>query len=618
MGVQGRLMTQKRKFSIFLENNLAPHAREAAYVYENPKDIISITDPGQVELGLSLMEKALSDGCHVAGWISYEAGLCLEKKLNSLVPAKLEVPLIYMGIFESRAILDTQSAEHYWQRESEKLGYNLSNLKLSQSREEYRDAFNKIQQYLSAGDIYQVNYTLKACFDFEGSARALYSALRNAQAVEFAAFMESEDLSVLSLSPELFVKKDGDLLVAKPMKGTGRRGRFSEEDECLAATLYNSEKDRAENLMIVDLLRNDLSKIAEPGSVEVSKLYEIEKYKTLFTMTSTINARAGQDISPTKLVRSIFPCGSVTGAPKIRAQQIINELEPHQRAIYTGAIGYFKPSGDMCLNVPIRTLTLDKKGKGELGIGGAIVADSVSEHEYDECLLKAEFLTKAHPRFDLIESIGWSKSSGFDQLGDHLDRLEKSADYFSFNFDRETSTRQLQEHAKYLDVGEEDRIKVRLLLSKTGSVSITSELVPKLDIANIQTIVISAKSVDRHEPEYFHKTTLRSLYDTELQAKRLETGCFDVVFTNDKGEITEGSFTNIFVKKDGILCTPKRKSGLLNGIYRERLLNDPDVKAREETLFVRDLYDAEQIFLCNSVRGLIEVELVKSDSNSSI
>lgn len=605
-------MKKQTKFSIFLENNLATQTREAAYIYENPKEIISVNDPNLIYAGLAKIESALSKGCHVAGWISYEAGFCLEKKLRSLLPKTLKVPLIYMGVFENRRTLDTQSANHYWQGEAGKMGFCLSNLKLSQSRERYEQAFGKIQEYLKAGDIYQVNYTQKADFDFEGSAKALYATLRNAQAVEFAAFIESEELNILSLSPELFIRKEGEHLVAKPMKGTGKRGRFLSEDQDFSEALYNSEKDRAENLMIVDLLRNDLSKLAKKGSIEVSKLYEIEKYKTLFTMTSTINARVEKELPPTKLLQAIFPCGSVTGAPKIRAQQIINEVETQQRGIYTGAIGYFTPSGDMCLSVPIRTVTIDKNGKGELGIGGAIVADSKAHQEYDECLLKAEFLTKTHPNFDLIESIGWSQTGGFSHLDDHLDRLDKSAHYFSYAFDRQDVVNQLQDHTKYLHVKDGERIKIRLLLSKTGSLSITSETIAEGDKSVKPKITVSTKSVDSRDPLYFHKTTRRDLYQRELQKAQGNTGCFDVIFTNEKGDLTEGSFTNIFIKQGDILYTPERGAGLLNGIYRKKILDDPEIETCEKTISLSDLYEAEKIFLCNSVRGLIEVDLFKS------
>ncbi len=603
-------MTKKATFSVFLENNRNPYAREAAYIYQDPVKIINVTEPDKIDLGLEQIEQAMAEDHHVAGWISYEAGLCFEEKLKPLLPTDLSVPLIYMGVFEKRKVLDSRDAEHHWHNEAEKLGYALSNLKLSQSREKYRKAFDKIQGYLSAGDIYQVNYTQKATFDFEGSSTALYAALRNAQAVEFAAFIESDDLNVLSLSPELFVRKEGDVLTARPMKGTGRRGRFEEEDKLCSSELYQSEKDRAENLMIVDLLRNDLSKLAQRGTVEVLKLYEVEKYRTLFTMTSTVRARADEGLAPTKLVRSIFPCGSVTGAPKIRAQQIISELEEGQRGIYTGAIGYFAPSGDMCLSVPIRTLTIDSDGKGELGIGGGIVADSKAEKEYDECLLKAEFLTKSYPRFDLIESLGWSKVGGFDRLDGHLDRLESSAAYFSFKYDRDDIRGQLKEHASHLLYEDHERVKVRLLLSKTGAVSISSEVLPNVDPDVLPKIAVSSKAIDSSDPMYFHKTTRRDLYETELHKYRQEHGCIDVIFTNERGEVTEGSYTNIFIQKDGLYFTPKRTCGLLAGIYREYMLRDSEVSTQEVVLSIRDLQEADHIFLCNSVRGLFEVELI--------
>ncbi|MDG1437655.1 MAG: aminodeoxychorismate synthase component I, partial [Emcibacteraceae bacterium] len=377
------------KFSVFLENNRDDKNHQAAFRYKNPIEMIVAKTADELFHAMDHIKKCMSEGFHVAGWMSYEAGLCFESKLRPLLPDELDAPLLTMGVFKTREVLGFQDAEHYWKEKSERSGFKLSNLSLSESREQYSEKFNKIQNYLTEGDIYQVNYTLKAKFDFDGSSAAFFASLRKAQQVEYAAFIESDELTILSLSPELFVKKNGNVLKAKPMKGTGKRGRSIEEDQELRQALYNSPKDRAENLMIVDLLRNDLSKSALAGTVQVPKLFEVEKYKTLFTMTSTVNAEIGDAIHACDVMTSIFPCGSVTGAPKIRAQEVIEELESHQRGVYTGAIGYFTPDGDMCFSVPIRTLTIDKDGRGELGLGGAIVADSQAESEYDECLLKA-------------------------------------------------------------------------------------------------------------------------------------------------------------------------------------------------------------------------------------
>lgn len=602
-------MATKATLSLFLENNRTSSGRDAAFVYDNPIRIISVTEPDDLKNGIALIKRALDDGYHVAGWISYEAGLCLEDKLRPLAPENPEVPLIHMGIYETRKILDARSVDQYWQGYKDSSAYELSNLHLSQDRESYERSFKRIQDYLKAGDIYQVNYTQKAFFDFKGSTRALYAALRGAQAVEYAAYIESDVLTVLSLSPELFIKKDDQKLTAKPMKGTCRRGRTSAEDQIFADTLYNSDKERAENLMIVDLLRNDLSKLAERGSVSVKRLYEVEKYRTLFTMTSTIEAEVSKEKSAVDVMTSIFPCGSVTGAPKIRAQEIIHELEGVERGIYTGAIGYFTPDGDMCFSVPIRTATIDQLGRGELGIGGAIVADSQASSEYAECLLKAEFLTKEYPAFDLIESLLWTADGGFRSLDRHLERLEKSAEYFSFVFDPIAAQSMLEQHVKYIS---DKMCKVRLLLSKRGTISITSEKIEQSGDDTEKVVVISNVTTNSSDPIYFHKTTFRDLYTDEFKKYKAERECFEVLFTNERGELTEGSFTNILIEKDGVYYTPPTECGLLRGIYRQKLLEGDALTVKEKVIYPNDLKDADQLYLCNSVRGLVPVHLVEN------
>jgi len=473
----------------------------------------------------------------------------------------LDQPLLKMGVFKGREIISSEGANQHWRAYDTPNSYKLGDIRLNQSFEHYKKSFSAIQDYLKAGDIYQVNYTMKAQFDFSGSTKALYAALRNAQQVEYGAFIESDDLTILSLSPELFIRKAGESLTAKPMKGTGERGRFKSEDDAFKDALYNSEKDRAENLMIVDLLRNDLSKKASKGSVSVSQLFEVEKYKTLFTMTSTIEAQIDPSHSPLDVMTSIFPCGSITGAPKIRAQEIIDELEDHQRGIYTGAIGYFTPQGDMCFSVPIRTMTIYKVGKGELGLGGAIVADSNAEDEYNECLLKASFVTNDHPCFDLIESFKYSLAAGYPFLEKHLERLGRSAKYYLFNINIDDVRAELLEHAELLNCNENEF------------------------------------------------TTERKFYQSELAKYRKLTNCFDVIFLNEKKEVTEGSFTNIFIKKDGLYYTPPIECGLLPGIYRDYLLDDENFKTIEKKLMVSDLKSADEVYLCNSVRGLQRVNI---------
>jgi para-aminobenzoate synthetase / 4-amino-4-deoxychorismate lyase len=599
-------MSGQSKLSIFLENNRTHSAREAAYIYNEPVEIISVKNPEGIESGFKRIEDALGRGLHVAGFISYEAGLCLEGRLKGLLAEKLDYPLIHMGVYKEREVISAQDADHYWRGFENTSGYALSDIKLSLSRDDYEKAFERIQDYQKAGDIYQVNFTQKASFDFEGSARSFYASLRNAQAVEYAAYIESDAFRVLSLSPELFVKKVGDKITVKPMKGTCKRGGSLSEDHIYKEELRGSEKEKAENLMIVDLMRNDLSRLARKGCVNVRKLFDVEKYKTFFTMTSTVEATAADDVSALDVMTSIFPCGSVTGAPKIRAQEIIAELENRERGIYTGAIGYFTPSGDMCFSVPIRTITIDNAGNGELGIGSGIVADSEAQNEYDECLLKAEFVTKDHPRFDLIESLGWSAGEGFKFMDRHLDRLESSADYFDFSFDRDDAAKQLNDHAKIIEGDTDQKYKLRLLLSKKGDVTITSEAIETTEAGKV---VISDKPVDSAHAFLFHKTTERSFFSREFNKYQIEPGLIDVLFLNERGELTEGSYTNLFIKKGDTLYTPPLECGLLGGIFRQCLLDDETFKTEEKILYPEDLKSADQIYLCNSVRGIIPAQL---------
>ena len=602
-------MANKAKLSLFLENNRISSAREAAFVYDNPIEVISVNKADDLENGFANIKEALDRGYHVAGWISYEAGLCLEDKLRPLAQMISKVPLIHMGVYKNRKVLDAQSANNYWGEYKNTSSYELSNVRLSQDKERYERSFNRIQEYLKAGDVYQVNYTQKAFFDFKGATKSLYAALRGAQAVEYAAYIESDVLTVLSLSPELFIKKEAQRLVVKPMKGTCRRGRTNDEDQKFSDALYYSDKERAENLMIVDLLRNDLSKFAKRGSVDVKRLYEVEKYRTLFTMTSTIKAELGKEKSAVDVMTSVFPCGSVTGAPKIRAQEIIHELEGEERGIYTGAIGYFTPDGDMCFNVPIRTVTIDPLGKGELGIGGAIVADSEVSSEYEESLLKAEFLTNAYPNFDLIESLLWTEDEGLRFEDKHLDRLSQSAKYFDFIFDHQDARRMLENHVGFIS---DKMCKIRMVLSKCGNLSITSEKMASVVNDALKTVIISDVIMNSNDPIYFHKTTLRDLYTCEFNKHKRERGCFDVLFTNERGELTEGSFTNILMKKDGVFYTPPIKCGLLAGIYRQEMLASDSMSVQEKVIFPKDLKKADQVYLCNSVRGLMPVHLLEN------
>ncbi len=594
-------------FSLFLENNLGNSSQRSVLFYEKPSSIITILKPDDLENGFFRIEKALADGFHVAGWMSYEAGLCLEDKLSNLLPKELKQPLLVMGVFKERQVLSAADAEAYWQKFENPAAFSLENLRLNQSQEQYDQAFSKIKNYLDSGDIYQVNYSQKVLFNLKGSSKSLYASLRNTQPVEYAAYIESDFFNVLSLSPELLIKKNGRELITKPMKGTCKRGRTLKEDKILAEKLHSTEKERAENLMIVDLLRNDLSKLAMQGSVKVKSLFDVEKYPTFFTMTSTIAAELKDNKSIPDILKSVFPCGSITGAPKIRAQEIINELEIQQRGIYTGAIGFFTPESDLCFSVPIRTITIDKSGKGELGVGGGIVADSSAQKEHEESLLKAKFLEHQHQSFELVESILWSAVEGLKHLDSHLDRLQNSALYFNYNFERQKLEKLLNEHVSSLNQDENLHFKIRLLLSKNGDAIINSEAIDSSESPNI--VILSNEKVDSNNPFYFHKTTVRDLYDQEIQKYKNTSALADVIFINENKELTEGTRTNLFIKTGKCFYTPPIECGLLNGIYRQQMFNNESINCVEKVLYPNDLMTADQIYLCNSIRGMMPVQL---------
>ena len=454
------------------------------------------------------------------------------------------------------------------------------------------DNIKKVRNYIYRGDIFQANYTVKYKFNFSGSPLGLYLDLKKKQNVSYNVFAKTGDYYILSLSPELFFSKNKDDISTKPMKGTMKRGYNIIEDNCNSSFLYNDEKNRSENVMIVDLLRNDVGKISRYGSVKVSKLFEIEKYDTLFQMTSTIKSKLRKNVSLYEMIKSIFPCGSVTGAPKIRSMEIIRELEKEERRIYTGAIGFFQPDGKVKFNVAIRTILLNKN-KGEMGVGGGIVYDSRPEEEFKECKLKAHFLVKKPlPAFQLIETILYNKSFKYYNL--HLQRLKESAEYFDFKFNKKEIMSKLVIASKQLTKG---RYKVRLLLDKTGDMFIEHKKLNNLP--DEYKITISKCRTDSTDMFYYHKTTNRQLYNQELERIRKKS-FFDVIFLNEKEEVTEGSITNIYLEKNGCLYTPPVTCGLLDGIIRQVMVRK-NKSIKEKIITLRDLFNADAIYISNSI-----------------
>jgi para-aminobenzoate synthetase/4-amino-4-deoxychorismate lyase len=365
--------------------------------------------------------------------------------------------------------------------------------------------------------------------------------------------------------------------------------------------------------MIVDLLRNDLGRIAKIGSVEVTDLFTVETYRTVHQMTSGITAEVRGDMGLNDILHALFPCGSVTGAPKVRAMEIIRELEALPRGVYTGAIGHIAPSGDAQFNVAIRTLYIGAGGEGEMGIGSGVVSDSKMDAEFEECLLKAQFLTKVDAPFELIETIRYERDAGFHLLERHLARLQSSAAHFGYPFDR---ARVLEVLTAKADEGDSPVSMVRLLLTEDGTLTVTSTPIELPAKGTVWRFAVSDLRVDEKDPLFFHKTTRRQFYDREMERQKALNGCDEVIFLNKKGELTEGTRTTLFIEQDGRLFTPALTCGLLPGTLREELIDLPRAAASEAVLTLSDLATADRIYLGNSVRGLIRaepVELVRED-----
>ncbi len=574
-------------------------------LFRAPLDIIACHDYGEIDGLFRQMEAALARGHYLAGWIAYEAGYALEPKLRPLAPALTDLPLAWFGVF---------TAPDFAPESTENIDAVLiDGITPGVDKARYETAIAAIKSYLVAGDVYQINFTFPLNFSLQGWPDDLFARLRRAQPVAYGAHIHNDDWDILSLSPELFFQKREAQLTARPMKGTAPRGRTLDEDKKIAEALRGDAKSQAENLMIVDLLRNDLSRLAEPGSVEVPALFDIETYRTLFQMTSTVSARIVPETPLRTLFTSLFPCGSVTGAPKIRAMEIIRDLEQAPRGVYTGAIGYITPERDMTFSVPIRTLTLKpesrraRRWRGSLGIGSGIVIDSATDAEYQECLLKAAFLTTAAPAFDLVETLRWQPDGGFLRLDAHLQRLSQSAAYFRFAIAHDAIKAALDDLAASLPPSPH---RVRLLLSERGVIALTAS--PLSPAPAALRLCVSKVVVNTRDAFLYHKTTARLPYQQALrEARALQ--CFEAVLTNERGELTEGSFTNIFVERDGVLLTPPLSAGLLPGILRAELLKSG--RAREATLYPADLRSATRLYIGNSLRGLMAVSELAPRNN---
>jgi para-aminobenzoate synthetase/4-amino-4-deoxychorismate lyase len=604
--------------SVLLQSSRCDAENYRSYLFLRPQRILSASSAlfEQIEI-------ALAQGCYVAGFLAYECGEGLEALGDNSAQNSL-LPKVWFGVYSHAFVFDHRTGEFEGAspedffadkslfaddsepsqspvpQHSAPQPVAIEHLHFGLSEQEYAAKIDAIHEYIRAGDTYQVNFTDALRFDLAGSPDELFSALIASQPVPYSAFLHGDGWRILSFSPELFFRVAGRSILTRPMKGTARRGMDGVEDEAIAQWLAADLKNRSENVMIVDLLRNDLGRLCEFGSVRVDQLCAVERYETLFQMTSQISGTLRSGVRPRDLFASLFPCGSITGAPKHRTMQIIHELERGPRGVYTGAIGFFSPQREAVFSVPIRTVVLEGQS-GTMGVGSGIVIDSQADDEFRESLLKSEFLTQREESFQLIESLLWQ--DGYPLLALHLERLESSARYFGFAFERSAILSALDATARQLSGA---RSKVRLLLDRTGAISVTHSLVAESKgPGKIKISDLRVASTDRF---LRHKTTRRRLYEQQYEQARRE-GFDEVLFRNEHGELTEGAISNLFIEKDGQWLSPPLSCGLLPGVYRRHLLETLP-HATERVLRMEDLASADAIYLCNAVRGCRKATLV--------
>ncbi len=519
---------------------------------------------------LEFAERESLAGSYVAVMLSYEAAPAFDSvfAVHELSDFPLAWAAAFSGPAEAKDLDIGTIASNSWAPRVERV--------------EYDNAVTRIRDLIAAGDTYQVNYSFPVTSNFNGDHFAWYRSLCLAQGAEYSAYIDLGRYKVLCLSPELFFKREGNHVVTKPMKGTVRRGRWTKEDRELSHWLKHSAKDRAENVMIVDLLRNDLGKVSVLGSVHVSSLFDVERFETVWQMTSTVESTLIDGTTLPELMQALFPCGSITGAPKIRTMEIIRELERFPRGVYTGAIGLLQPGGDCVFNVAIRTVVIDtESNQATFGVGGGIVIDSTAEREYEECLVKSRFLHSTAVEFQLFESILLEDGDYF-LLAEHLERLKDSAEYFGFNY----PIREINEA-----LGNKDgSFKVRLTLWKEGRIE--TQMTPIRLLDEVKSVTLATEPVDSSDRFLFHKTTHRR-------------GGDNVIFWNERGEVTESSIANLVVPIDGELFTPPIECGLLPGVFRNHLLAEGKIK--ERVITIEEFQNANEFFLINSIRKWIRV-----------
>lgn len=604
--------------AILLESQRPDVRDRHSYLLRNPVSLLSTSSPEEVPRILEEASARQREKYAVAGFVSYEAGFALDPTFRCMDASVENFPLIRFGIYPGFLRFDHLLGR--WESfgsadwpEEERFDPPLPcgdpiDPRFSFTENEYRIKVEEIRRAIAEGVYYQANLTGKFSFPFPGDPFSLYARLRAIQPVKYGAFLRTDAGCIVSQSPELFFRVRGRTIEVQPMKGTASRGRTEAEDRRTAAALRADPKNRAENVMIVDLMRNDLGKVCEIGSVRVPRLFEVQRLRTVLQMVSTVSGTLRPGATAGSLFRALFPCGSVTGAPKISAMRALYRLETSPRGVYTGAVGILLPGGDMTFSVAIRTVTV-RDGLAEAGAGSGIVWDSDPGGEYREAWLKVRYISEPPVSFRLIETFLWSPDKGFRLLPGHLRRLASSARYFGFRFHREAVSSAL-DCALRKEAGIGPR-RIRLLLAKNGEATVeVSSPPPARDGTNPARVVISSVIVSSRDPFVRHKTTVRAWRDEEL-AKARSAGFDEVIFLNERGEVAEGAISNLFVvEADGRLLTPPAACGLLEGVWRRSVLADRSLRASERVLYPEDLRKARRILLTNSVRGMVPAMVV--------
>lgn len=576
--------------------------RSCYYRFHQLQAVITAYSPDTILQKLAQIESAVNEqGLYAAGFIAYEAAPAFDPALSVNSEGGQTFPLLWFGLFRRRDKLSMQDVV----LSGRELAYSLGEWRPSIAPEAYERAIGQIHGRIAAGDTYQVNYSFRLRAGFQGEALAFFTDLIQAQRPNYAAFIETADFAVCSASPELFFALDGETITTRPMKGTAARELTPAADKQQAIWLQRSVKNRAENVMIVDMIRNDIGRVAQTGSVQVPELFTVERYPTLWQMTSTVTGRTGASV--TEIIKALFPCASITGAPKVSTMQIIAELETEPRRLYTGCIGYLAPGQQAQFNVAIRTAVIDKRANeaanvAVYGVGGGIVWDSVTGNEYLECQVKARILTERRPAFQLLETMLWTPEGGIFLLEAHLARLGDSAEYFDYLLNQVELEQQLEERVSKLS---DQRYKIRVLIDQQGEIVIESIPLSVESAAESLRIGMAVEPVKTDNVFLYHKTTYREVYE---RARASRPDCDEVLLWNERGEITEASVANVVVKMDGKWLTPPVESGLLAGTFRGYLLERGEIE--ERVIRAADLLQAKEICLINSVQGRRAAELV--------